>query len=863
MAWWLLTAMTVSAMANGEFRIINIAPYCNQPLNADWNDPNSFAGLVPGERWVFGVPFFLVDATLNKGKASVKDGEVTVNAPATFIFALIANAQPDAKLTVRFADGETQTVLLADTIPAIVAHPPLYRWHLDMIAIRTGRETRDKGRIVRAIRIDGAELFALTLSTHDEAALQTTWRALEQRRQQLEVERKLIAQLQRLRKTFQPLKGRVTILPSPPPETPQSYPLFSLLSKAGLAEWFTVLSPEQLVDKTVFNAQRFPVAVYLAGERFFYTVAKQNDGVTAIRRFLSDGGLLLVFSSQPFPFFYDQAGKVIGNANAVGLPVRGGWEKPPQDVALTFHRNPKQDIVPDLPERMPFPTQGDLRWRPIIKPQGREGIDFVYTPLLTLRDDKGNDYGDGAAVLEYRTGDLAVGRLVYVWHTLWQTEAAMPLLTGLLKFAARSVEERPPIARTVIYRARSPIRVDGMLDEPDWQTAMPLELRDIKGRESPKTIAKMLWDDRYLYLAFDCADTDIWATKTQRDDFLWEEEVVEAFVDPDGDGLNYYEFQVNPLNTQIDLLIPDAVEGVKDAKHNARWDCKDWLSAVRVRGTVNRRDDTDEGWAVEMAIPLSELTRPSSPVPRPSISWRLNLYRIDRPKGREDDPLLLAWSKTVRWFHEPDRFGRVVFGGNPYSDDFRLYPDGSDGQPTWQPIQGEWQMRDGVYYGIDGGSDGWIALGSKIGFSWWRDYEVTVRFRVLEFGSDWRDGFWLAFRLTDIGNAYSLNFYHGQGGVVQLHKASGGVSTGDENPMATAKWTPDNEWHEVTVRVEGNRITVWLDGKELFVVTDENFNDTPPPERGAVVLSPRRWSKSQGHTQVAISKLEVRLLEKF
>jgi len=31
-------------------------------------------------------------------------------------------------------------------------------------------------------------------------------------------------------------------------------------------------------------------------------------------------------------------------------------------------------------------------------------------------------------------------------------------------------------------------------------------------------------------------------------------------------------------------------------------------------------------------------------------------------------------------------------------------------------------------------------------------------------------------------------------------------------------------------------------------------------ERGAIVISPRRWSKSQGHTKIAISKVVVKLL---
>lgn len=857
MIWWAVLA-TLLSVGEGQFKVINLVPYFNRTVNIHWEDTNSFAGSIFGKRWVFGVPFYLVDPTVNDAKAIVKDADVPVNARATFVFALVANLEPNARMVLRFEGGDTQEVSLSHSVPAIIAHPPLYRWQLDMIAVRVGQGLKQP---IKSIRVEGADLFALTLSTHSEGELTETFERLARQRERWQAEQKVLKQLQLLRETLTPLEGRIAVLPVPPPDSFQSHPLFSLLTKTSLTEKWIALSPPQLIDESFFSAQRFPIAFYLSGERSYYTVARTNDAVEALRRFLCDGGSLLVFASQPFPFYYDQSGKPIGNAEAFGLPVRGGWERPPQGVKLSFRSNPKQTIVPNLPELIPFPTEGDLRWRPIVKPKGQEGVDFVYTPLLTLEDEQGNEYGDGAAVLEYRTGDLAGGRIIYVWHTLWQTEAKLPILTGLLRWAARTALERPPIARAVVYRAKNEIRIDGSLDEPEWQMAQALELRDIKGRASPKTTARLLWDDRYLYIAFECSDDDIWATKTQRDDFLWEEEVVEVFIDPDGDGLNYYEFQVNPLLTQIDLLIPDAVEGVKHAKKNAEWDCQGWLSAVKVSGTVNKRDDSDEGWTVEMAIPIDSIPHPAKFTPRPNTSWRLNLYRIDRAKGKEDDPLLLAWSKCTVWFHEPERFARVVFAGNPYDDDFRLYPEGSDGRPTWAPLSGEWQMKDGIYYGSDGGTDGWIALGSKIGFDWWRDYQVTVRFKVLEFGSDWRDGLWLGFRFTDLDNAYSLNFYHGQGGVVQLHKVRNGISTGDENPLATARWTPDNEWHEVTLRVQGNQITAWIDGKQMFSVADSNFNGVPPLERGSIVISPRRWSQSQGHTKVAIEKVSVSLLE--
>lgn len=233
----------------------------------------------------------------------------------------------------------------------------------------------------------------------------------------------------------------------------------------------------------------------------------------------------------------------------------------------------------------------------------------------------------------------------------------------LMLVASVLFSDEPPIAQTTVPRAQATLRIDGVLDEPDWKAAPALELRDIKGQEAPKTTAQLLWDDRHLYVAFDCADTDVWATRKQRDDFdVWREEDVEVFIDPEGDGRDYYQFQVNPLGTRADLRFSDAVEGTKNTERSAEWNCKDWQVAVKVRGTVNQRADTDEGWTVEMAIPLSQLPCPASYAPRSGGEWRVNLHRIDRPKGRETAPLLLAWSKCEYRFHEPARFGRIVFG---------------------------------------------------------------------------------------------------------------------------------------------------------------------------------------------------------
>jgi len=166
-----------------------------------------------------------------------------------------------------------------------------------------------------------------------------------------------------------------------------------------------------------------------------------------------------------------------------------------------------------------------------------------------------------------------------------------------------------------------------------------------------------------LYIAFECSDPDIWGTLTQRDASLWKEEVVEVFLDPDGDGENYAELEVSPNNTVVDLKIVR----LKPWKSELSWDIAGLKTAVQVKGTVNKREDVDEGWTVEIAIPwasLEDIPGATGGPPEDGTSWRGNLYRIERPLGK--DWVLMAWSPVGRpAFHTPERFGILKFLSTP------------------------------------------------------------------------------------------------------------------------------------------------------------------------------------------------------
>jgi hypothetical protein len=73
------------------------------------------------------------------------------------------------------------------------------------------------------------------------------------------------------------------------------------------------------------------------------------------------------------------------------------------------------------------------------------------------------------------------------------------------------------------------------------------------GPEKYLTKFRAYWSRDGLYLRFDSTDPQPWHTMTRRDDHLWDEEVVEIFLDLDGSGRNYAELEINPANVVCDV----------------------------------------------------------------------------------------------------------------------------------------------------------------------------------------------------------------------------------------------------------------------------------------------------------------------
>jgi len=235
---------------------------------------------------------------------------------------------------------------------------------------------------------------------------------------------------------------------------------------------------------------------------------------------------------------------------------------------------------------------------------------------------------------------------------------------------------KPPMA-TARRLTRGMITIDGKLDESAWQTAQVVtDFKNSKAvtPESETTRVRMAWDARYLYVAFECQDSDIVATITERDGELWREDCVEVFIDANGDGMSYVEYEVSPLGVFYDAALADyrpSIDWVKDLAHldlQHSLECytvRDSPMAVAVNGTLNDSSDTDSGYVVELAISWADLARGTNASrlpPRDGDLMGVGLYRINiRTKADPKTADYAAWSPTKSWFHVPFLFGRVLF----------------------------------------------------------------------------------------------------------------------------------------------------------------------------------------------------------
>jgi len=216
----------------------------------------------------------------------------------------------------------------------------------------------------------------------------------------------------------------------------------------------------------------------------------------------------------------------------------------------------------------------------------------------------------------------------------------------------------PPVPSIRVLKTGD-FAVDGTGSAPAWLKAewQPLNSRAAAGPAHVSRF-KMLYSPTGLYVLMDGEDRLL--TAAFKDDFLdlWTEDVFEFFLWPDERYPVYFEYEISPLGFELPILVPNFggqfygwrpwhYEGARKTK-----------KAVTVRGGPATTGARITGWTAEVFVPY-DLFKPLQNVPPQSGSrWRANVYRVDYDEGRNTS---WDWARVGRTFHQPDKFGTLMF----------------------------------------------------------------------------------------------------------------------------------------------------------------------------------------------------------
>lgn len=176
--------------------------------------------------------------------------------------------------------------------------------------------------------------------------------------------------------------------------------------------------------------------------------------------------------------------------------------------------------------------------------------------------------------------------------------------------------------------------IDGVLDNPVWEReALKIEnFHQLSPKEmgdpSEKTVAYIGYDEKNLYVAFRCYDSNpkkIRASVTNRDSCI-EDDWVIIFFDTFNEKRRAFGFLLNPLGIQMDCL---RIEEGGNENMDFSWD-----TVYFSDGEID-----EEGYVVEMAVPFKSIRFPD----REDKVWGVTLGRNIPRKGE-----ILLWPDFTR-----------------------------------------------------------------------------------------------------------------------------------------------------------------------------------------------------------------------
>jgi len=222
--------------------------------------------------------------------------------------------------------------------------------------------------------------------------------------------------------------------------------------------------------------------------------------------------------------------------------------------------------------------------------------------------------------------------------------------------AVEPVPPSPPEHLIAKY-TKTPIRVDGVLDDLAWALAAAYPLEPARDRGASGDVLKdpgevlLARDDTWFYIGVRFTDSDVVA-RGKRDQMHHYRlgDVMELFLKPE-EAPWYWELYATPAGRKSSFFLPER-------KKLTERSCGLQVAAS-VNGTLNDSRDRDSGWTVEMAVPIADLSAPGQPF-GPGTRWRILVARYNHNGDLKNPELSSTPQLSQTDFHLLAEYGILM-----------------------------------------------------------------------------------------------------------------------------------------------------------------------------------------------------------
>jgi hypothetical protein len=226
--------------------------------------------------------------------------------------------------------------------------------------------------------------------------------------------------------------------------------------------------------------------------------------------------------------------------------------------------------------------------------------------------------------------------------------------------------EADRVRRYRVRRASSPPPLPGDSTRPPWDRAEAAAVGHFHAAGSdhrPRAEARLLFDDRALYVLFEVDDRYVRAVAQGFQGPVYEDSCVELFIRP-RPGKGYFNVETNCGGTLLMYYIEDPRRTADGFARYRRLQPRD-VEGLHIFHSLPSRVEPEIAdplrWSVSYGLPLELLERYLGEPVRPGAgSWRGNFHKCG---DRTSHPHWGSWSPIGEDlnFHQPERFGELDF----------------------------------------------------------------------------------------------------------------------------------------------------------------------------------------------------------